>query len=200
MKVDGIGVLILAAGSSSRMGTSKQMLPIEGKSLLAKTISAAIEAKLENIIVILGSNADEHRIEANEFPVTTLLNNDWHKGMGTSIKTGVEHFQRQQSIQGVVILVCDQPKLSPEIILSLIEKEKQTHKPIIASQYANTLGVPALFMRTVFDKLLTLGHDHGAKKIIMENSDHVSIVEFPAGEIDLDTKEDYDNYLTKIKA
>lgn len=198
--MDEIGVLILAAGSSSRMGTSKQMLPVEGKSLLARTITTAIEAKLDNIVVVLGSNADEHRIEANEFPVTTILNNDWHKGMGTSIRAGIEYFQLQQSIQGIVILVCDQPKLSPDIILALIEKEKQTHKPIIASQYANTLGVPALFMRTVFDKLLTLADDHGAKKVIMQNRDHVSIVDFPDGEIDLDTKDDYDNYIKNLKA
>ena len=200
MRKDEIGVLILAAGSSSRMGTSKQMLPVEGKSLLAKTISAAIEAKLENIVVVLGSNADEHRIEANDFPVTTILNNDWYKGMGTSIKFGVEHFRLQETIKGIVILVCDQPKLSAQIIEALIDKEKQTHKPIIASQYANTLGVPALFMKSAFHKLLTLGADHGAKKIIMQNRDEVGIVEFPEGVIDLDTKEDYDNYLKNIKA
>ena len=195
-----IGVLILAAGSSSRMGTSKQMLPLEGKSLLARTISAALEAKLDNIVVVLGSNADEHRIEANEFPVTTLLNNDWYKGMGTSIKTGTQHFRSQESISGIIILVCDQPKLSSQMILALIEKEKETHKPIIASQYANTLGVPALFMRTVFDKLLTVPDEQGAKKVIMQNRDHLSIVDFPDGAIDLDTKEDYDNFLKNLKA
>ena len=124
MRINEIGVLILAAGSSSRMGTSKQMLPIEGKSLLAKTISTALAAKLENIVVILGSNADEHRIEANDFPVKTILNNDWAKGMGASIKTGMQYFHLQDSITGVVILVCDQPKLSPEILLALIDKQK----------------------------------------------------------------------------
>ncbi|HEY0743003.1 MAG TPA: nucleotidyltransferase family protein [Chryseosolibacter sp.] len=200
MRNDDIGVLILAAGSSSRMGTSKQMLPVGGTSLLAKTISTALESKLENIVVVLGSNADEHRIAANEFPVTTLINLDWHKGMGTSIKVGVKHFQGEDAVKGVIILVCDQPKLSPDVIVSLIEKEKQTHKPIIASRYANTLGVPALFMRTMFDKLLTLQDDHGAKKIIVNNEDHVSEVDFPDGEIDLDTKEDYDNYIKNTNA
>lgn len=200
MRNDEIGVLILAAGSSSRMGTAKQMLPIDGTSLLARTISTTLESKLENIVVVLGSNADEHRIAANEFPVTTLINTDWHKGMGTSIKTGVKYFEANDTIKGLIVLVCDQPKLTADIILSLIEKERQSHKPIIASRYANTLGVPVLFMRDLFSKLLTLQDDHGAKKIIFKHPGQVDEVDFPEGEIDLDTKEDYDNYIKTTNA
>jgi molybdenum cofactor cytidylyltransferase len=125
----------------------------------------------------------------------TLLNNNWFKGMGTSIKIGVEHFKADPAIKGIVILVCDQPELSAGTIVRLIDKEKQTHKPIIASHYANTFGVPALFMRSVFEKLLMLQDDVGAKKVIMEMKDQVSAIDFAGGEIDLDTKEDYDNYL-----
>lgn len=193
--MDEIGVLILAAGSSSRMGTSKQMLPLNGVSLLAKTISTAIDAGLDNILVVLGSNADEHRIEANEFPVTTILNNDWHKGMGTSIKKGLEYFSTHSATKGIVILVCDQPELSSQVILELIKKQKQTHKPIVAARYADTLGVPALFMSEVYNDLLKLEDDQGAKRIILQIRDRVSTIEFPGGKIDLDTKEDYDTYV-----
>lgn len=195
MEPDEIGVLILAAGSSSRMGVSKQMLPIDGTSLLGKTISTAIQAGLKNIAVILGSNADEHRIAANEFPVTTLLNSDWRKGMGSSIKVGVNYFRTINSVTGVIILVCDQPTLTAEIVRNLITKRKETHKSIIASRYSNTIGVPALFTAEGFEKLLSLEDDQGAKKIILENQDHLSTIDFPSGEIDLDTPEDYDNFI-----
>lgn len=200
MTNDEIGVLILAAGSSSRMGTSKQMLPVDGTSLLAKTISTVIHSNLEDIVVVLGSNADEHRIAANEFPVTTIINNDWHKGMGTSIRVGVKHFQANDVIKGIIILVCDQPRLTADVIVSIIDKQKQTHKSVIASHYANTLGVPALFMRNFFDRLLTLDDDQGAKRIILNDRNQVSEVEFPDGGIDLDTKEDYDNYIKTTNA
>jgi molybdenum cofactor cytidylyltransferase len=200
MILNEIGILILAAGSSSRMGSSKQMLPIEGTTLLAKTIVTALETKIENIALVLGSNADEHRIAANEFPVTTIMNADWNKGMGSSIKVGVKYFQSQETIKGIIILVCDQPNLTSEVILKLIQKQKKTHKPIIASRYANTLGVPSLFMRTIFDKLIELQDDQGAKRIILENKEHVSEIEFPPGEIDLDTKEDYDNYIQNLNS
>jgi molybdenum cofactor cytidylyltransferase len=195
MKVEQIGILILAAGSSSRMGVSKQMLPIEGSSLLARTIRTALQTKIKNIVVVLGSNADEHRIEANEFPVTTLFNSDWKKGMGTSIKTGVNYFRSISSINGIIILVCDQPTLSSEILTSLINKQREAEKRIIASRYANTLGVPALFTSVTFQTLLALNDDDGAKKIILQNQSEVGVIDFPSGEIDLDTPDDYDNFI-----
>lgn len=195
MTTDEIGVLILAAGSSSRMGMSKQMLPINGTSLLARTIKTTIEANLKNIAVVLGSNADEHRIAANEFPVTTVLNHGWKNGMGTSIRVGIHHFRPIDSIKGVIILVCDQPTLQPEILIKLIENQKQTGKSIIACRYANTVGVPALFSRTMFDELTSLEDNHGAKQLILEHPNDVSTIDFPSGEIDLDTPEDYDNFI-----
>jgi molybdenum cofactor cytidylyltransferase len=199
MQTDEIGILILAAGSSSRMGMSKQMLPVGGTSLLGKTITAALQAKFTNIIVVLGSNADEHRIAANEFPVTTLMNSDWQKGMGTSIKVGLNYF-RETSIKGIIILVCDQPTLSSEILINLVLEQRKSKKAIIACRYARTLGVPALFMADTFQKLLALQDEHGAKKIILENQDDVSSTAFPSGEIDLDTPEDYDNFIKTYKA
>lgn len=197
---DEIGILILAAGSSSRMGVSKQMLPVEGTSLLGKTISTALETGYKNIVVVLGSNADEHRIAANEFPVTSILNPEWRKGLGTSVKAGVRYFQSQNSVKGIVILVCDQPKLTSSVILDLISKQKQTHQSIVASRYGGTLGVPALFMSDFFNAILTLQDDHGAKRIILQHQDHASMIDFPSGEIDLDTPEDYDNFIKNQKA
>lgn len=190
-----IGILILAAGSSSRMGISKQMLPVDGISLLGKTITTALQTGYKNVVVVLGSNADEHRIAANEFPVTTILNHEWRKGLGTSVKAGVRYFKNQPLVKGVVILVCDQPKLTSGVILDLIAKQKQTNQSIVASRYGGTLGVPALFMSDYFDAVLTLQDDHGAKRIILQHQDHASVIDFPSGEIDLDTREDYDNFL-----
>jgi molybdenum cofactor cytidylyltransferase len=149
--------------------------------------------------VVLGSNADEHKIAANEFPVTTILNADWQKGIGTSLKAGVNYLRSTDSIKGILILVCDQPTLTPEVLTNLIRNQKETHKSIIASRYANTLGVPALFTVDVFEKLLALQDDQGAKKIILENQNDVSSIDFPSGEIDLDTPEDYDNFIKNSK-
>lgn len=200
MNVEEIGVVILAAGASSRMGMSKQMLPIEGISLLSRTIQTALDAKFKSIVVVLGSNADEHRIEANEFPVTTIDNSQWQKGIGTSIRAGITHLKKQTSVAGAIILVCDQPTLSVEVLKGLVVKQHETNRPIVASRYANTVGVPALFMANVFDKLLSLDGDEGAKKVIKQDPTIVDTIDFPSGEIDLDTRDEYDDFIKKITA
>jgi molybdenum cofactor cytidylyltransferase len=200
MSTEETGVVILAAGSSSRMGMSKQMLPLDGTSLLGKTIATALETNLTNIVVVLGSNADEHRIAANEFPVTTIENPAWQKGMGTSIRTGVNHFQNENAITRILILVCDQPTLTAEILLNLIRKHEETSAHVTACRYANTVGVPALFTKTMFEKLSSLQDDQGAKKIILQHKSEVATIDFPGGEIDLDTRDDYDNFIKNYKS
>lgn len=200
MSTEEIGVLILAAGASSRMGISKQMLPVGQTSLLGKTIATALDAKLTNIVVVLGSNADEHRIAANDFPVTTIENKDWQRGMGTSIRTGVNHFKQEGSIKSILVLVCDQPLLTSEILINLVRKHEETSAPVTACRYADTCGVPALFTKAMFDKLTALQDDHGAKKIIVQHQDAIATIDFPGGEIDLDTRDDYDNFIKNYQS
>jgi CTP:molybdopterin cytidylyltransferase MocA len=108
--------------------------------------------------------------------------------MGTSIKVGVNYFKSTNAIKAIIILVCDQPTLSKEILTNLIKKQNETSKPIVAAQYANTIGTPALFTSAVFDQLLSLQDDQGAKKIILQHQNDMSFIDFPTGEIDLDTK------------
>ncbi|HEY0653604.1 MAG TPA: nucleotidyltransferase family protein [Chryseosolibacter sp.] len=195
MKIEEIGIIILAAGASSRMGVSKQMLPINGIPLLSRTIQTALDANFSTILVVLGSNADEHRIAANEFPVTTLYNSEWQKGIGTSIRAGIKHIKKDAAIRGAIILVCDQPTLSAAVLSDMVVKQHETQKPIVASRYANTLGVPALFSSSMFDELLLLEDGQGAKKVIERNASKVAAIEFASGEIDLDTPEEYDTFI-----
>jgi molybdenum cofactor cytidylyltransferase len=194
-----VGILILAAGSSSRMGTSKQLLLVNGEVLLINTIKTAVKTGLQNILVVLGSDDEHHRKAIKDLPVKIAFNSKWVKGMGSSVKVGLKHFHAQNNNKAIIILVCDQPLLSAKIILSLIEKHKTSGKSIIASGYANTFGVPAFFTSGFFPALLALKNDQGAKKIIFENPSEVDFIEFPQGEIDLDTPDDYNNFIKNQK-
>jgi molybdenum cofactor cytidylyltransferase len=192
------GIILLAAGSSSRMGQSKQLLFIDGESLLSKSAKAALQTKIKNIVVVLGASEKELRLVLSGLPIDIVVNREWQKGMGSSLKTGLTFLlSLQPPLASVIILVCDQPLLTGDHITKLIEKNNQTHKPIVASRYEDTLGVPAYFEKSYFAKLLALKEDQGAKKIIKENSGDVAVADFPQGAIDLDTMEDYHNFLRK---
>jgi len=193
-----IGTLVLAAGSSSRMGRSKQLLEIEGESLLCRCVKLALTATPENVVVILGANEKPHRDIIEQMPVHIISNYYWKTGMGSSIKTGLNYLvQSDADLDAVLILVCDQPALTAEYLQKLILKFQEKKKAIVASRYSDSSGVPVLFGRSFFSNLLLLNDDHGAKKIVQQFPDQLETVEFPNGAFDLDTEDDYQNYLNR---
>ena len=189
-----VSIIILAAGSSSRMGQAKQQLPIGGESLLVKTVSTALHSAIGKVVVVLGSQHELHQNSLKGQPVEITLNAHWQTGMGSSIKAGLTHvLSLNPKTEAIIILVCDQPLLQPQHLNMLVEKQKQTKAFIVASGYSNTKGVPALFTQEIFGEILKLKDDEGAKKIIQQYPGEV--VDFPEGAIDLDTPDDYKNFL-----
>jgi molybdenum cofactor cytidylyltransferase len=191
-----IGIIVLAAGSSSRMGRSKQLLEIDGQPLLCRSVHHALAAKPKHIVVVLGANEKPHRGVIEKLPVQIVANFYWKTGMGGSIKTGLSYLlQSGAQLDAVMLMVCDQPALTSAHLQKLIQKFSEKKKAIIASHYSDSAGVPVLFGRSFFSNLLLLGDEHGAKKIIQQFPDQVATVDFPEGSFDLDTEEDYQNYL-----
>lgn len=195
-----ISLVLLAAGASSRLGQSKQMLPVEGVPLLEHAAKTALASGVKDVIVILGANEQPHLNAIQTLPVTTIANHYWKSGIGSSIKSGLNYLIRKSpDTEAVILMVCDQPSLTPQHLRNLIETFNQTKAPIVASQYANTLGVPALFARSFFTNLLMLRDEQGAKKLIEQFQTQVKPVDFPEGSIDIDTQEDYQNYIARNK-
>lgn len=196
-----VAIIILGAGSSSRLGSSKQLLILDGESLLSKSIKASLASNATKVIVVLGANHALHYKEIKDFPIDITVNEHWSKGMGNSLKKGLIHLlQSNNTYQGAVILVCDQPMLTANHINILIDDYNKTKKPIIASWYGESPGVPVFFHKQYFEKLLMLDDMHGAKKIIEKNMQDVLSVDFPEGEVDIDTREDYEKLLnSRIK-
>jgi molybdenum cofactor cytidylyltransferase len=191
-----IGIIVLAAGSSSRMGRSKQLLEIDGQPLLCSCVNQALAVNPSHIVVVLGANEKPHRELLEKLPVKIVSNFYWKTGMGSSIKTGLNYLlQSGSELDAVILMVCDQPALTSEHLVKLIEKFQERKKAIIASSYSNSNGVPVLFGRSFFSNLLLLNDDQGAKKIVQQFPDQVDAVVFPKGSIDLDTEDDYQNFL-----
>ena len=192
MTKSNIAIIILAAGASTRMGRPKQLLPYQGRSLLRHTIENAVASVCKPIVVVLGANAENIRSQISESDIKIVENPDWHLGMSSSIRRGISSIITDyQNIDAAVITVGDQPFLSADIINHLVSKYHNTKKPIIACEYANTLGVPVLFNQSFFSKLANLTEDVGAKKLIKNHYHEVFSIPFPLGAIDIDTPDDY---------
>ena len=191
------GLIILAAGSSSRFGKIKQLLHFKGKTLLKHTIEEAAQAGAVPIIVVTGAKADEISEGIKDQNVEIVFNKDWEQGIASGIVVGVKTaITLNNRLEKVIIAVCDQPFVSSSVFQQLFEKQNTTTKHIVASAYADTIGTPALFTERYFDELMGLTGDHGAKKLFKEHGDDLATVEFPDGYIDIDTREDYENLLT----
>ena len=204
-----IGLMILAAGASTRMGTPKQLLLYQGCSFIHHITEVAICASQQRfaiaslcqpIIVVLGANAERIKPEISQLPVQIVENQQWAEGMSSSIRVGLEGLLAvNPDLDAVAIALCDQPFVSSQTLNQLVEAYRLTGKPIIACEYAGTLGVPVLFHHTLFSELMTLKSNQGAKQLIKKHIDKVSSVPFPEGAIDIDTPNDYEQLQTLIE-
>lgn len=186
-----IGAVVLAAGASTRMGRPKQSITYQGESLLRRAARTALAAGCQPVVVVTGANADLARSEVQGLSVEVVFNSDWETGMGSSIRTGVGSLQNaDRNVTAVVLLLCDQPFVNVQTITELVIAHRSSGSPIVASEYGDGFGVPALFRRELFPELLRLSGPEGAKQIIMAHMSETTLVPFPEGAVDLDTPED----------
>ncbi|KQM38758.1 NTP transferase domain-containing protein [Chryseobacterium sp. Leaf201] len=189
MTKENTGIIILAAGNSSRLGQPKQLLDYQGKTLLRHTVEKAL-AVSSRVIVITGS--ENSGIEKETGSALTVQNENWQEGMASSIHKGLnEMLVIYPETENILITVCDQPHINASVFSELIEKRHSSGKGIMASHYSGTLGTPVLFSRSYFNDLLQLSGQEGAKKLLVKYRDDVGQVMFEKGSVDIDTLEDY---------
>jgi len=187
--------IILAAGSSSRMGQSKQLVSIEGETLLQKTINTVTQVGATKTIVVVGANHQAVKNSSNTARVEFAYNQQWENGIGSSLKYGLNHALAQfPEMEAAMFLVCDQPLLNREHLRKMLETFDHTKSLIVASFYSGRNGVPVLFHKSLFQQLLTIDDGEGAKRIIEQNPALVKSVDFPDGAVDLDTPEDLEKF------
>jgi molybdenum cofactor cytidylyltransferase len=188
-----VGLILLAAGSSSRLGEPKQNLMYEGQPLLQRAVQTALASACKPVVVILGANAEAFQTSLNDLPVQTIFNPDWPEGMASSIRSGISALNEMSpDLDGAIIMVCDQPFVTTNLLNEMVEQKRLHGHGIIACAYKDTLGTPALFDKQFFPELLALqGHD-GAKKLLFQHAAVVTPLAFPLGTFDIDTPQDYE--------
>lgn len=201
MKSSSVGLIILAAGASTRMGTPKQLLLYRGRSFVRHITEVAIASVCQPIAVVLGAHAQRIKPEVSQLPVQVVENQQWAQGMSSSLRVGMEALNAMNpKLEAVAIALCDQPFVSSQTLDQLVEAYHFTGKPIIASEYAGTLGVPAVFSRTLFSEFMALKSTEGAKQIIKKHIHEVFSVPFAEGSIDIDTPKEYEQFKTLIES
>ena len=185
------GIIILAAGSSSRLGTPKQNLIYKGETLLQRAIKTALATGCHPVVVILGANAEVIKPTIEDLPIKIIYNKDWQEGMSSSIHSGISELQKTGTkISSVILMLCDQPFVNTELLLQLISENSK--QDITACAYNNGIGPPVYFDGFYFPELLLLKGNEGAKKLIIKHEAHVTTVPFLLGSVDVDTVEDFE--------
>lgn len=193
------GIVILAAGNSSRLGQPKQLLGYKDSTLLKNTIAEASLVPNAKIIVVTGANNQLIEEELDPSKIKISFNPDWEFGMASSIVNGLQKLLTlYPDYENCIFAVCDQPYVSSLIFENLIQEYNKTGKGIVASAYSETLGTPVLFHKKYFAELLELKGQEGAKKIISKFSDDVVSILFEKGNIDIDTEDDYNKLMSEF--
>ncbi|SFS10942.1 molybdenum cofactor cytidylyltransferase/nicotine blue oxidoreductase [Granulicella pectinivorans] len=170
--------VILAGGSSSRLGEPKQLVRIGGETLLDRTVRVAREAGCDPVVVVLGASAARVE-EACALEGAVVLENElWGEGMGSSLRMGIAAVR---DLDGAVVMTCDMPAVTAGHLLGLMAAGGR-----MASRYGGRNGVPGYFPAEDFEELLRVTGDVGARELLRG----AAALELAAGEMDLDTEED----------
>ena len=187
-----VGIVILAAGASRRLGEPKQLLRVAGQSLICRAIAEATATQATHVVCVLGAFAEEIEHElCNCKPlaehVEVVRNPHWQEGIASSIREGIKALQKR-NIDAALIMLCDQPFIKHDFLNLLIKTWHEVQTPVVAAGYADTAGVPALFAKGCWSELLNLQGESGAQRLIRQYQHEV--VPCQLGMMDVDTPQD----------
>jgi molybdenum cofactor cytidylyltransferase len=192
-----ISGIVLAAGTSSRLGRPKQLLDLGGRPVLQRVLDAALAASLDEILVVLGHMADDVEAAVTfEEGVRPVLNPDYREGQSTSLRTGLRAVH--EGSVAAVMLLGDQPGVRPAAIDAVVAAWRSGAGPIVQASYQGSPAHPTLVGRETWPELETASGDEGARGFIAAHSRERTLVEV-GGDVpdDIDTEEDYRRALAK---
>jgi CTP:molybdopterin cytidylyltransferase MocA len=185
--------VILAAGASRRMGEPKQLLPVRGRPLLETALAAACDSQLDEVVVVLGAHADEIRRSVRLGRARVVVNPDHAQGMSTSLKAGIATLGTD--VARVVVILGDQPDISPEVVDRLLDTQAASGLPAAALSFDGLLHPPVVLARELWGDIEALEGDVGCRALVRAHPELVAAVaaDRPVGHpVDIDTREDFE--------
>jgi molybdenum cofactor cytidylyltransferase len=184
--------IILAAGSSTRMGAAKQLLRLDGRPLLQHVLDNVRASDVEEIVLVLGASAEIIRGEIDAHNGRVVLNQNYQDGIGTSLKAGLSAVD--PGAEAALIVLADQPFVRPETLNQLIAEHRRSNAQIVIPLYRGFRGNPVLLDRAVFPEVMAVGGDIGCRAVFGDHLD--GIVKVPVDDVgillDIDRKSDFE--------
>lgn len=188
-----LSALILAAGSSSRMGGGrpKQLLRYRGKTLLRRAVDTALEVPVEQVVVVVGDRGELMLPELEGTEATVVINDQWAEGLSTSLRGGLAAVAH--GARGVFIYPADMPFITAEALRELARQQQMTGRPAAMAEVAGTRGVPVYVTRPIFPALMIQEGDSGGAQYLRNHPNLVEAVRFSDADLmrDIDQPDDY---------
>lgn len=191
-----VAAVVLAAGSSRRLGQPKQVLALDGATVLDATLAVARRSGCGQVVVVLGGGADLVRAEVDLADVDVVENHDYDEGCATSVRTALGALSPET--EGIVLLLGDQPRVQVGTIVTLVASGRQ--HAVGVCQYDDGLGHPLWFDRQMFDALRAMHGDKAVWKLVDAEGPDADVVQVRiAGSVprDVDTWDEYKTMLTE---
>jgi molybdenum cofactor cytidylyltransferase len=189
-----IGAVVLAAGKASRFGAPKQLLEIDGETLIDRACRTAREAGCNPVLRILGAHADEILVRPCPALVETLVHSRWEEGMGSSLAAGVGALlDRAPDLDAVLVMLADQPMVTVHLLEEM--SAELSEASIVLCDHGDATGPPALFAKQHFEELMALHGDRGAKAVAANH--HAALVAFADAAWDIDSPQAWERFLQR---
>jgi molybdenum cofactor cytidylyltransferase len=182
------GLIVLAAGASRRLGTSKQLLRLQGETLVRRAVRLGLATNPGTAVVVVGADADNVYANVSDLGVRRVNCADWDLGMGASLRFGLVALPRECA--GALVVLCDQPALDAAHLHKLVSAWRENPASAAASWYAGRLGVPALLPRAWFAELIADAGEEGARRLLARRREDVSVIANEALALDVDRDQD----------
>jgi len=188
--------VVLAAGSSRRMGRPKQLLDFGGRPLLEMVVGQANDSQLDEVFVVLGARADEIRARVDFGRARVVVNQDHVSGMASSLRAGLSALDAE--VEAAMVILGDQPDGAGRID-RLLELERESGLPAAALSFAGLLHPPVLLRRELWGELMALEGDVGCRAIIRARPELVAKLDVDGlnHPVDVDTPEDYKRFVVR---
>jgi molybdenum cofactor cytidylyltransferase len=195
-----LSAIILAAGTSSRMGQAKQLLPLGSSTVLAQTLEHARAAGVDEVVLVLGSSAESirHQLSPSLLAgVKVVVNPSYEQGMASSLRAGLSALDPQSA--AALIILGDQPFTPPQTLDRIIQAYRDSGAPIVIPTWQGTRGNPVLLDRSVFSEAMALEGDVGCRAIFGKHLEEILNVEVEDKGVllDIDDHEDYERLAKK---